>query len=290
MKKIFSILLIACVAMLFSACQKEGVYNPSKKISKVYFTDANGNKSLSQVWSWNKNNTLEKIENYSSNGTLANTLNFTYEKKRLTRMNNYTANAYIEYKYDKNGLKEANLYAGGTMLDTYTFTYEKGKLTKITDTYIHSKAVDNDLQMSPLQFILPEEMYTATEEARKQFEPDNSKATTVFTYELTWDNNNITKLVRTMSGSSANFTLEAKYDKYNNPFKGAFLNFYFEDNVTDGNFCKNNATRLETTSVTDGGNVTTNVYTYEYSYDGKWPVSRRFMGENSTLTEFEYTK
>lgn len=290
MKKIFSILAIACVAMLFSACQKEGVYNPSKKISKIYFTDANGNKALSQVWSWNKNKTLEKIDNYSSNGSLSGTLNFTYEKKRLTRMNNYAANAYIEYKYEKNNLKEANLYASGTLMDTYSFTYDNGKLTKITDTYVHSKAAGNEMEMSPLQFILPEEMYNVTAEARKQFQPDGSKATTVFTYELTWDGNNISKLVRTVSGSSANLTLEVKYDKYNNPFKGAFLNFYFEENVIDGNFCKNNATRLETKSVTDGGNVTTNVYTYEYTYDGKWPVSRRFMGENSTLTEFEYTK
>ena len=290
MKKIFSILAIACVAMLFSACQKEGVYNPSKKISKIYFTDANGNKALSQVWSWNKNKTLEKIDNYSSNGSLSGTLNFTYEKKRLTRMNNYAANAYIEYKYEKNNLKEANLYASGTLMDTYSFTYDNGKLTKITDTYVHSKAAGNEMEMSPLQFILPEEIYNVTAEARKQFQPDGSKATTVFTYELTWDGNNISKLVRTVSGSSANLTLEVKYDKYNNPFKGAFLNFFFEENVTDGNFCKNNATRLETKSVTDGGNVTTNVYTYEYTYDGKWPVSRRFMGENSTLTEFEYTK
>lgn len=290
MKKIFSILVIACVAMLFSACQKEGIYNPSKKISKIYFTDKNGNKSLSQVWGWNKNNTLEKIDNYSSNGTLSSTLNFTYEKKRLTRMNNYATNAYIEYKYDGKNLKEANLYSSGSLMDTYSFTYENGKITKIIDTYVHSKSAGNDVEMNPLQFILPDEIYNVTEENRKQFQPDGSKATTVFTYELTWDGNNISKLVRTVSGSSATLSLDIQYDKNNNPLKGAFLSFYFEDNVLDGNLCKNNVTRLESKSVAEGGNVTTNVYTYEYTYDGKWPVSRRFMGENSTLTEFEYTK
>ena len=53
MKKILTILAIACVAFIFAGCQKDGVYNPSKKISKIYYTSTSGNKSLQEIWTWN---------------------------------------------------------------------------------------------------------------------------------------------------------------------------------------------------------------------------------------------
>lgn len=289
MKKILSVLFIACIAMLFASCHKDGVYNPSKKISKIYYTDDGGNKSLRQVWTWNKNNTLEKIDYYSG-GTLSYTYNFTYEKKRLVRMNNYAANSYAEYKYDNNGLKEVNVYSGGTLNDTYTFTHKNGNIVKIIDTYLDSKSADQEFNKNSLQFVLPEELYTAAVNAQKKFKVDEGKSTRVYTYELTWEKGNITKLTETVSGSSANITYVIKYDNKKNPYYGACLNRYYEDNVTGGYLCKNNVTSGEETYVDEDG-VETDMFNYEYTYDGQYPISRRYMGNNyTTLTEFEYTK
>lgn len=289
MKKIFSILLIACVAMLFSACQKEGVYNPSKKISKIYYTNSEGVKNLSQVWTWNKNNTLEKIDFYSS-GTLAYTYNFTYEKKRLVRMNNYANNRSIEYKYEKNMLTEANTYSGGTLVDTYTFTHKNGKIVKITDTYLNNKgSFENEI--NPLQFLLSEELCQALDKTQKNMGNNNGKSTIVWNYELTWEKNNPTKMVVTREGSSANSTYELSYDKKNNPYYNAFLNFYFEDNTYSGNLSKNNIVRIEYREIDSDGDQDTGVERYEYTYDGNYPKARRYMGDGyTTLTEFEYTK
>ena len=287
MKKILSILVIACVAMLFVSCHKDGIYNPSKKISKIYYTGSDGVKNLSQVWTWNKNNTLEKIDFYSG-GSLSYTYNFTYEKKRLVRMNNYANNRSIEYKYEKNMLKEANTYSGGTLQDTYTFTHKNGKIVKITDTYLNKKgAIENEI--NPLQFILSEELCQTVDQNRKRI--SDSKGTIVWNYELTWEKNNPTKMVVTREGSSANSTYELSYDKKNNPYYNAFLNFYFEDNTYSGNLSKNNIVRIEYREIDSDGDQDTGVERYEYTYDGNYPKARRYMGDGyTTLIEFEYTK
>lgn len=283
-------MLIACIAMLFAACHKDGVYNPSKKISKIYYTSTSGYKSLDQVWTWNKNNTLEKIDYYSG-GTLSYTYNFTYEKKRLVRMNNYADNRYVEYKYDNKGLKEANCYRSGNLVDTYTFTHKNGKISHITETYYSSyKDAPDNRDINPLQFIMPEEMSAAAFEISKKHKKD-SKGSYTCTYDLTWTKSNITKMVYLDNVDGYTYSYEAQYDKKKNPFYGAYLNFYFEDNVEDQS--KNNITRYEYTD-TEDGQTYRSVTNIEYNYDGNWPISKRYIyledGETGGLTEYEYTK
>lgn len=282
-------MFIACIAMLFSACHKDGVYNPSKKISKIYYSE-NGYKNLGEVWSWNKNNTLDKID-YYSDGRIAYTHNFSYEKKRLIRMNNYASNESVEYKYDNKGLKEANYYRGGTLIDTYTFTHQNGKITKIIETWLGNNYYDkgNDrFDMNPLQFILPDEIATSAFEASKKIKK-NSKGTSTYEYALTWEKNNITKMVYTSYEGGYTYSYEAQYDKKKNPFYGAYLNIYFEENVPYQS--KNNITQIAYTETYEGQTYRYE-YTYEYNYDGQWPVSKRQVNTegDSYLTEYEYTK
>jgi hypothetical protein len=290
MKRILSVLFIACVAMLFVSCQKEGVYNPSKKISKIYYTSYSGIKSLEQVWTWNKDNTLQKID-YYDDGAIDYTYNFTYEKKRLVRMNDYANNCYVEYKYDKNLLKEANYYVGGTLCDAYTFTYKNGKIVKVTDNWIGSKG-GAEKAINPLRFIFSEELCDAIDQSQKRMGNVGGKATLVYVYELTWDKDNVSKMVTTVSGSSATQTYEMSYDKMNNPFYRAYLDFYFEDNASSGCLSKNNITRIEAREVEEDGDVWTGSVNYEYTYEGKYPTSLRYANNYgiSSLTEYEYLK
>jgi len=290
MKRILSVLFIACVAMLFVSCQKEGVYNPSKKISKIYYTSYSGIKSLEQVWTWNKDNTLQKID-YYDDGAIDYTYNFTYEKKRLVRMNDYANNCYVEYKYDKNLLKEANYYVGGTLCDAYTFTYKNGKIVKVTDNWIGSKG-GAEKAINPLRFIFSEELCDAIDQSQKRMGNVGGKATLVYVYELTWDKDNVSKMVTTVSGSSATQTYEMSYDKMNNPFYRAYLDFYFEDNASSGCLSKNNITRIEAREVEEDGDVWTGSVDYEYTYEGKYPTSLRYANNYgiSSLTEYEYLK
>ncbi len=280
-------MLLACIAMLFAACHKDGVYNPSKKISKIFYVSSSGAKQLDQVWTWNKNNTLEKIDFYDDG--LYKTYNFSYEKKRLVRMNDYGNNRSVEYKYDNKGLKEANLYSGGTLIETYTFTHKNGKISQITETwYDYYKGVPDNYDLNALQFIIPDEMATAVFEASKKIKKD-SKSTSSVTYDLTWTKNNVTKMVYNAYEDGYTWSYEAQYDKKKNPFYGAYLNFYFEDNIE--NQSKNNITQIEHTT-TYNGETEREIINYEYTYDGQWPTSQRYIegGYSGGLMEYEYTK
>ena len=88
------------------------------------------------------------------------------------------------------------------------------------------------------------------------------------------------------------FVFFTSYDKKNNPYYHAYINFYFEDNASDGYLSKNNITRVELRNVEEDGDVWTGVSNYEYTYEGKYPVSRRYTDSygNTELIEYEYIK
>ncbi len=112
MKRAVTILCIICIAVFFTACQKEGVYSPSKKISKItcHYVDANidnvGETTVTQQWVWNKNGTVKEIK--TDKGV---TYKFTYIKmKRLVRVDiiqslGQSYYDYYEFIYDGETLK-----------------------------------------------------------------------------------------------------------------------------------------------------------------------------------------
>ena len=139
MKKITSILCILCIAVLFTACKKEGVYNPSKKISKITYrtsaTDEYGNEigptTITQQWIWNSNNTLKEIVEEYEYGFGQNIYQFEYDgKKRLVRVNS-GQNCY-EYTYDGNCLKELKIFnKAGLELENCSFIHLNGRISEI---------------------------------------------------------------------------------------------------------------------------------------------------------------
>jgi len=296
MKKIISLLLIACVAMLFTACKKEGVYTPSKKISRVYHTTPEGSKSLVASCTWNKDNTLDRIDYYSG-GSISYSYNFTYEKKRVVKMSNYVDNKYYEYKYDGNKLKEIDYYRNGNLRRIYTFTYKGSTISEIEESYIDYKSADDRGPSGALDFIMPREFNQAYAKYQKQ--NPNPKATTEVTfYKLTWEKGNMVKAIVTEieEGDNDEYVFEAKYDNKKNPMLGAALS-EVQDIVNYRS--KNNIT--ESTERWDNG---TEYYTvrYDYTYEGNYPKSFRKSWEEggvgssniytgySGTTEYEYVK
>lgn len=300
MKKFYPILVIACFAMLFCACHKEGVFNPKKKISRIYEDSGNG-RNLSQVWTWNKNNTLEKID-YYYNGQVDYTDNFTYEKKRLVSIEDYKYHSRAEFSYANKvftkQLTEVNVYSSNTLTSTYAITHEKNKISQIIQTnYSNNYNDDYDWKsaamasVNALNFILPKEMCKAVMEAEKKMAKNGSKNSTI-TYTLTWDKNNLSKVDLLWSDGTTG-SLQAKYDDKNNPFWGALLSDDGLD-ISGESFSKNNMTRLEENYnyMGENGNST---YTYSYSYDGKYPKSQRrtyeYNGQGDGMTkttDYEY--
>ena len=297
MKKITAIFFVACLAMLCTACHKEGVYNPSKKISKIYHTNSDGVKSIDEVWTWNKNNTLEKIDYYSGN-SIYRTNNYTYDNKRLVKINDYTHNEYVEFKYDGYKLKEANCYDDNILYCIYTFTYKDGKISKIEskwldDDYYKSSGEKDNLMA--LDFIMPRELNEAVAKYNKRKAKEGKGGVEeVTTISLTWEKGNVTKaLITEYDGEYEEYTWEAKYDNKKNPFLG----FSDVDVSIVSNRSKNNI--VESIERWNNGSDYYKV-TYDYSYEGQYPVSYRksfveaWSGGSysgySGMTEYEYTK
>ncbi|MCQ2270673.1 MAG: hypothetical protein MJZ52_05545 [Bacteroidales bacterium] len=291
MKKTLTILAIACIAFIFAGCQKDGVYNPSKKISKIYYTTTSGNKLLDQIWTWN-GKLLDRIDFYSG-GTVSHSYNFTYDGNRLTRMNDYKHNEYVEYKYDGNHLSETNVFSGGNLRYIYKFSYKSGKLESMTLTST-SKGSDKKMEINPLTFMFGPEISQCIEKAEKTHSAkNNGKSAYIETYKFTWEKGEISKLVISYQGDGyAEVTFRYTYDKKNNPFFGSFISPEYM--LLDGCLCKHNVTKIDYTEMEDG-DIETWTSTYDYSYNkNNYPISKREteMGGGQSYTgglyEYEY--
>lgn len=101
-----------------------GVYNPGKKIQKVY-----KNGDLREIWNWN-GDLLESIDHYNWQGNWNYKENYTYDSKnRLTRIDYYgDQTSYVVFEYNNTELLTANEYDADHLQVSYTFTFQNDKL------------------------------------------------------------------------------------------------------------------------------------------------------------------
>lgn len=308
MKKTFLFLAFACIAMLFSSCNKEGVFNPKKKISKIYTSNShtsNGNTTLDrwlqEEWTWNKNNTLAKIDHHF--GAYENTETYTYDnKKRVVRIDGTTTNIWdnnytyhIEFKYNGKELSEAAYYDEDELQTKLVFTHEKGKISKIELFEMDMENMDKHIKA--LHSLLPEHLYSNLEKMYKnRLSKSNAKGDATIIWELSWDKDNVSKAVCTakwIEGYEKDI-MEYKYDNYNNPFYG-YLSPEMGEYAGADYFSKNNITQIKTQFLTSNPDDEGSTYisNYAYTYEGKYPISSSYTessGQTSTTytTEYEY--
>jgi len=288
MKKLIVLSIAFC--LIFLGCEKEGVYNPDKKIKRVY-TQEDSYKELKSEWTWEKN-LLKKIEYYWGGSTPEYDERYVYEKNQLIRVDlsfgYYWKVSYKNNLYDKVEL----LTPEGMSFLSVKFTYEKKKISEINLTFFdyddYIANIPSGGFMSGL--FSPELMQGMQKMASKS----KSKADS-YTYKIsfTYDKNNIKERVLgyTEPGYSWKFTYKfEKYDNKTNPL----YRFYTQPYVGEGSFesfvgSKNNP--LEIIVIEEDGDYYSDRWTitYDYSYDGKFPteVIRR---EDSwrTTTFYEY--
>lgn len=265
--KSFTILLGVLLVASFTSCTKEkaGVYSPKKKIQRVYASTNTVNKFLTQVWNW-KDNRIESVDYYSVNGGLSYTENFSYEGKRLVRVDDYLNSEYTTYDYDGNNLKSASYFYKSSVQVSTTYTYENKKLSKMTETVFDAKKSRGECRL--MNSLLPfstEISEVMSKYAEKAVANNTEKEIVVINWQFTWDGDNVTKIVG--SAESEVITIAVQYDEKTNPLKG-FLTLYsldLQESYEDGNilYSKNNATRIMWTE-TDGDNE---IVTFIYQYD-----------------------
>lgn len=271
MKKSIIFCLCLAVIALFSACKDpDGVYNPSKKIQKV-FTVEDGEKVLAEVWRWD-GDILTSIGYYDYDGTLVYMNRFSYDSKnRLIAMDG--EGAHCEYIYDGNKIEKAVMTADGVEVGSYEFEYKGNKISEINiDMILFDDWGDDDFGWDkkgvvyPLYFMIPEAcpmLEAAVKKCSKDSKGDQVKI------KLNWGGNNVKSMDMSFNvwGMNMTETAEFTYDKKNNPMYGS-LGTMSSSAVENLFLNKNNPL---TVKISYMGQIL-GTSDYAYGYEDNYPV------------------
>ncbi|GHV35318.1 hypothetical protein FACS1894178_4630 [Bacteroidia bacterium] len=267
MKKIILLTALATMLLAFTSCQKEGVYNPSKKISKIYYQSGSGAKYLVERWTWDGNK-LSKITD--ANGKLSES--FSYDGSRVSKVTGSDGEIYTFY-YDGSKITKVECKYQGKVLAQLDFSHKSSKISKLDIHYYNnsSKSISQLSTFNHLFSDLAQDLMTS-EKSRANYD-------TYITYEFTYSGSNMTKM--TYHAQEGNSTMEYertyKYDKKKNPYYN-----FFSSSFVFMCLSENNPTQYEHIA---GANVYT--YEYSYTYDGSYPTeSMRLSSDGSTATTF----
>lgn len=299
MKRNFIFLVVAMMAMslCFSSCsKKEGVYKPKKQITRVWYSAPSVAKYRVQECTWD-GKLLSKIEHYSSSGSLSWTENFTYDKNRIVRVDDFANSEFIEYKYDGSKLKTVEYSYDGKLRNTINVTYDGKKISKLeiikyTYNNKNAEAKEGHFRLFPASI---EDRFDKMLEKRVSAKyTENSRTMTV---DVKWDGDNISSTIYTVIANgtyegyestynwSENYVAECSYtyDKKVNPIYGlrdmyCLIDFDDSTDRTIASFSKNNLTSYtskwtETWTLGSDSDFDSGIdtYNYAYTYDGNVP-------------------
>ena len=285
MKKLLFIITIA-VAFTLLCCEKEGVYNPSKKIKRIYVTYDN-KKVLSQEWSWNKN-TLHKIEYfYLSSGNLFYSSTFKYNGKQISEIQD--SDGYLtKFSFNGNKYDKVDYYnSKSELIISLKFSYSGNKASSVEGQFFSSSKSSsslNNYNQSYLTTIIPE--FRLTEENIERI-MHSKGGTSIVKWNFEYNGNNLSKLELQEDGIIVAHDYE-EYDKKINPFyhHNEVINLPLNTILSKNNVLKQRYRN-------DDGKITT--YEFSYSYDGNVPTEVQRRANNSgyistTTTYYEYIK
>lgn len=290
MKKILVLSLCALLCAALTSCEKEkpGVYNPEKKIKKIYY-EFGGQRLLAQGWNWD-GKLLTSVDYYSDE-EVSYTEKYSYDKNnRIVRIQEGTEN--LDFSYENGKIKSANYYWANTLEESYNFIYENNKLSKIECVSYYSYAEDkHQKRLNPLAALIPQGGDVLAKAVTKLNTQQKSEDKIIL--ELTWEGKNIRHIHGYLVGDEDGETMDAyfTYDDKINPFKGwspmwldevigiwddSYLNtFNYGNMLTSSYIYKDNGVEYDHYNMV-----------FSYEYDGKYPVKMTVSEEGENDYEF----
>ena len=271
------VLAIATIAFMASSCQKEGQFNPSKKIKSAVIEKLNvdDNMEISRkiTYKWDNNLLIDEV---IDDGRNVISSRFTYDsKKRISEIN--TSDKYrLVYTYNGNKITTIEQFHDGTLDRTYVFNHDGfGYITSIDVTVSRHKGTEvyDNCSINPL-FFLPTEIANDIQTTMLKY-----KANDLF-YAFVYDKNNNVEQMQIN-----HIIYKYKYDNKKNPFCGFYdvLSIDF-----DWIFAKHNV--IERTATFQDDPDDKQILKYEYTYSGNFPLTqvvkddRGVMRERTTFT------
>jgi hypothetical protein len=248
---------VAVIALFTSCEKKEGVYNPSKQIQKIYTVD-DGEKELEEVWHWDGKvlTSIDYVDDMNST-----TATFSYDKqKRMVAMD--AGGAHTEFIYDGKYIKKMETTYEGVVVSIIEFEHKNGKISemRITDVFMDDDVWDKMLIVNPMRYVIPEAFPVVEKTMRKCAK---AKGNDQIIVKLNWkgDNANSMEITSTLWGETMTELVELTFDNKNNPMYGLFSSMN-SDVVTNLFVNKNNALTMNYNLM--GEEVAKVNYTYEY--------------------------
>lgn len=287
------VICLAAIGLIFSfnACKKDGVYNPSKKVSKiyteVYLYDSAGSVTcsipvLSENYTWDKNR-LKELDSYIEGRQIGKQI-FVYDGNRLARIDHVYPDypTEIEYQtifsYEGSKLHKATILEEGDIEIEMEYIYDKNKISEIVYT-IYNEGLRSANILEPLKQVMDPnvvEVLSSDKEILACMEAKNGlthkagvETRKVF---LEWEKDNISQIKVEDGHFTRNVSLT--YDNKKNPFYSRPI-----EDITEVSpaysmfsyFCnKNNIVQMESTSPMG----LTRTVSIEYEYDGSYPVKQ----------------
>ena len=290
--------LILGLCLLTAGCQKEDVYKPGKKISKIYDTYTSGEKRLYQTWNWD-GDLLKSISFFNGSSEMR----FQYNGKQLSAIYELGGtNLYYLFHYDKKGkrLDSLDVYRDCLSLDPnvrrlahYVFSYNEDGLISgyEEEIYAHPSWKDSDeaLRMV-LQCAIPGLPDIAAQKLAKprtQRKGDEEIWDRIFV-SFTYQGENVTEChILTNDILEENYTFT--YTDYLNPSHKLFQSTSFS---SSGLYSKNLVKTCHYENLLSS-DPTVNYYEdmeYQYEIEDNYPVKTTCIGTIHYYVAPEYTE
>jgi YD repeat-containing protein len=292
----------------FSACKKDGVYNPSKKIAAIYRTmedepsSKGASKELIATYVWDGNLLSQIIYNDDDPSTYT----YTYNNKKQLIAVDMDSEGSIRVEYDGKNVEGVSFSMNNAELLDVQYI-RKGNQIIGADVEVSTDLLEELLNKKhskvirdALGIFLPYQMdiaFTQTMEQYAQHYSADSKGSLKGHIDYEWNGKNVTKASFDMSIiiTSVQITSIYEYDNQINPFSGGmmangesidtdilgmFHGWMNVNNITKSTVAMNVAGETETSGTT---------CTYEYDSD-KYPVKviTRDLLENYKEDYYEY--
>lgn len=288
--KLFTIVTI--LLFVVASCEKDGVYNPKKKISRICYssqTQENGaistvEKYAQELWYWD-NNRLSGISFYDDEGELDREEKYSYDKKNRLSGIDLGGNERCVLTYDRNRLTLVEFYTGNTLEQDMAFFYNDNdkQMSEVKITTYESKAAPTRISPTLFRIFLPNvDAVHASQKLAKMLAENTTKGADSFYIKIEWEGKNITKTI--FEDSDYDYHIEYAYDNMKNPYKGLFAYDIFYKVGSENN--------VVTEREFFDGDIEENTFTY--TYDGKYPATKshsyQFSYEeyHSTFTDTYY--
>lgn len=278
-KNVFLWMFLAVICVIAVSCERDGVYQPKKKISKIYYDYVTG-KDLYCTWVWDGNKLKTIID---PRGT---ELQFYYNGNQIDSVcqviPDYPAGRnYYKFTYDKNkrhlvALDHYKYGMNGTMKSHYEFIYSKdGHVSEMNieyhsvSPYVKSSELDDDLLV--LLTALPQipqpiffQLFSDVKQTKDLLD------TRHLTFE--YEGDNVVKCISTYGQYVE--TYDFAYSHVKNPFYN-LLNQSPEwpfPYVTSNQYMLNSLTSLSTFSAEEGVYIEAGTTDFEYDVEDEYPT------------------